>query len=80
MINETFFTVCKYTFKNLSQKSLNASCAAFKTFTGPLISFQIARQEINFYVYEEIKKVCQTPKNFTKKSKDTYYLCTSSRN
>ena len=67
MINETFFTVCKYTFKNLSQKSLNASCAAFKTFTGPLISFQIARQEINFYVYEEIKKSLPNSKKFHEK-------------
>ena len=33
-----------------------------KTFTAPLISFQIARQGIKFYVYIDDKKVCQTQK------------------
>ena len=35
-----------------------------KTFTAPLISFQIARQGIKFYVYIDDKKVCQTQKLF----------------
>ena len=37
-----------------------------KTFTAPLISFQIARQGIKFYVYIDDKKVCQT-QNFLQK-------------
>ena len=39
-----------------------------KTFTGPLISFQIARQGIKFYVYIDDKKVCQTQKVFKRKA------------
>ena len=39
-----------------------------KTFTAPLIPFQIARKGINFYVYIDDKKVCQTQKTFQRRA------------
>jgi hypothetical protein len=44
-----------------------------KTFTGPLISFQIVRQEIKFYVYEEIKSL-PSSKVLGKRPQDTFRL------